>query len=1069
MFLFLFIRRTASRPSSNRILIAKILLGTMAAFMLCSAVVAIVLVCYVAVRDAQTTTTSTTTTTSATTTTATTATTTTATTTTSVTTTTTQTTITFSAVGIYALNIPTCATWNENGTTVSGNQNGSIGYDLGSLNYPVSIFIDNDDILYVCDRDNSRILKLYPNSSTAVIVAGNGTAGNESNQLRGPKGVAVDQYGAIIVADSDNYRIQKFLPNSTIGITLASNTSYNPLGQMRDLHIDVNNNIYVTDSDNNQVVKYIPYSSIGIVLAGGGPSGAGLNQLFSPFGNFMDANNSLYVADSGNHRVLKYLPGSLNGTIVAGNGTAGASLYQLYLPRSVIVDNNGVVKWTTNYAAGGVCIMGCTGTTGTAANQMRGPRDLKFDRHGNIYVTDQSNQRIQKYMIQLPTSPCPSTKISVNCDTSNDTQINTVYLEIEDATTGQIIPSTMHGVIFETNINRGDDGGLYAELIYNRAFQEKSRSLDGWSIYGEGSISLSTDQPVSKALPTHVKFLFNSNSTVPSGLINAGFYGIKIQVQIYSSSFFYKPLVGAFIPNNKLSIGFRDLTGRITYGMSIVDVSSALVDNWTKFSNSIIVHDAAPTSNNIFFIEFPQGSSGEFEFNLISCFPPTYKNRMNGARIDIANTFAELKPGFIRLPGGNDLEGHSISERFIWNNTIGSLEYRPGRKGTWTGYNTQGFGLIELLTFAEDIGAIPILAVYAGYSLDQKSVPKDELQPYIDEVIDEIEFLTAPANKNRMGALRASIGRQEPFNIKYVEIGNEDWLGLGLITYSYRWPAYYNALSKRYPNITFIATTTTYIRSPPATDDHHYRGPLYFIENFRHYEKLSRLGPKVLIGEFSVDNNDDLEIKNSSQFGRLQYPSIKSAVAESVYRIGFERNSDIVIGGCYAPVLQNINNTQWTPNFILFNASLVIKSTSYLAQQMFGEHVGNIVLNSTAYKNNNKKKQQNVHKGEEGDGKLDKLYFIATKDTKNNTLIIKFANVDSKDILVNTQIKKSSISSDGIVYTLSAGSGVDPSTIQNTLSNPNAASIITSSIFVINGTCSITVPSWSVVVVTIPL
>ncbi|CAF4959023.1 unnamed protein product [Rotaria sp. Silwood1] len=381
-------QRTASRPSSNRILIAKILLGTMAAFMLCSAVVAIVLVCYVAVRDAQTTTTSTT---------------------------------TISAVGIYALNIPTCATWQENGTTTSGNQNGSIGYDLSSLSGPVSIFIDNDDVLYVCDRDNSRILKLYSNSTTGVMVAGNGTVGNETNQLSGPKGVAVDQYGNIIVADSNNYRIQKFLPNSTIGITLASNTSYSPLGQMRDLHIDVNNNIYVTDSDNNQVVKYIPYSSIGIVLAGGGPSGSGLDQLFSPFGNFMDANNSLYVADSGNHRVLKYLPGSLNGTIVAGNGTAGSSLYQLNFPRSIIVDNNGyiyvadgsnnrVVKWTTNYAAGGVCIMGCTGTTGTAANQMRGPRDLKFDRHGNIFVTDQSNQRIQKYTIQLPTSPCPSSK-----------------------------------------------------------------------------------------------------------------------------------------------------------------------------------------------------------------------------------------------------------------------------------------------------------------------------------------------------------------------------------------------------------------------------------------------------------------------------------------------------------------------------------------------------------------------------------------------------------------------------------------------------------------------------------
>ncbi|CAF5112843.1 unnamed protein product, partial [Rotaria sp. Silwood1] len=166
-----------------------------------------------------------------------------------------------SAVGIYALNIPTCATWQENGTTTSGNQNGSIGYDLSSLSGPVSIFIDNDDVLYVCDRDNSRILKLYSNSTTGVMVAGNGTVGNETNQLSGPKGVAVDQYGNIIVADSNNYRIQKFLPNSTIGITLASNTSYSPLGQMRDLHIDVNNNIYVTDSDNNQVVKYIPYSS----------------------------------------------------------------------------------------------------------------------------------------------------------------------------------------------------------------------------------------------------------------------------------------------------------------------------------------------------------------------------------------------------------------------------------------------------------------------------------------------------------------------------------------------------------------------------------------------------------------------------------------------------------------------------------------------------------------------------------------------------------------------------------------------------------------------------------------
>ena len=225
------------------------------------------------------------------------------------------------------MTISKCATWNATGTTLAGNQNGSAGSDLISLRVPVSIFIDNDDVLTVTDRDNFRILKFYPNATAGVVVAGNGTEGNASNQLSGPKGVAVDQYGDLIVADSDNYRIQKFQNGSLIGITLASNTSYNPLGQMRDLHIDVNNNIYITDSDNNVVGKYVPFSSQGIIVAGGGVAGNGPDQLRNPFGNFMDANNTLYVADAGNGHVMNYEPGSLNGTIVAGNNTPGSYTY----------------------------------------------------------------------------------------------------------------------------------------------------------------------------------------------------------------------------------------------------------------------------------------------------------------------------------------------------------------------------------------------------------------------------------------------------------------------------------------------------------------------------------------------------------------------------------------------------------------------------------------------------------------------------------------------------------------------------------------------------------------------
>ena len=507
-------------------------------------------------------------------------------------------------------------------------------------------------------------------------------------------------------------------------------------------------------------------------------------------------------------------------------------------------------------------------------------------------------------------------------------------------------------------------------------------------------------------------------------------------------------------------VGFRDSTASGTYGVSAINVSSAPVGRWSSFAAAINVPRAAAYSNNTFFIEFPRGSQGNFALNLISCFPPTFKGRPNGARMDIAKAFLDLKPGFIRLPGGNDLEGLTLAQRFNWNQTIGALQQRPGRQGTWTGFNTEGFGLLELMTFAEDIGATPVLAVYAGFSLDQTSVPEDQLQPYIDEVIDEIDFLTAPAAKNRMGAFRASLGRQEPFTVNYVEIGNEDFTPAATASYRYRWPAYYAALSKRYPNITFIATNMDPISSPPATDDHHYEGPSYFIDNFRHYESAPRSGPKVLIGEFSVSNRD-------SGPGVLLYPTMKAAVAESVYRIGFERNSDIVIGGCYAPVLQNVNETQWTPDFIVFDSMAVVRSTSYLAHQMFGQHLGNIVLNSTAQKKDAEVTM--VTKGQEGDGKLGNLYFIATKNTKTSTMIVKLASVDANDTLVNVQIHQSPTSSLGLAYTLSAGAGVDPSSVQNTLANPTAATVLGSSVVVKEGKWSITVPSWSVVVVTIPL
>lgn len=206
----------------------------------------------------------------------------------------------------------------------------------------MGIFVNNDDTLFIADRDNHRVMRYKANSISGEIVAGNGTAGSSAYQLNQAKGVATDQSGAVIVADSLNYRIQKFISGSLLGITLFSNSSSNPLGHTRSLYIDFSNNIYVTDSDFHQCIKYSPHLATRIVLAGGGTNGPANNQLADPYGAFVDQNNTLYVADSANHRVMKYVNGATIGVLVAGTSAVGGSgLNELQGPGGVIVDNNG--------------------------------------------------------------------------------------------------------------------------------------------------------------------------------------------------------------------------------------------------------------------------------------------------------------------------------------------------------------------------------------------------------------------------------------------------------------------------------------------------------------------------------------------------------------------------------------------------------------------------------------------------------------------------------------------------------------------------------------------------------
>jgi sugar lactone lactonase YvrE len=238
--------------------------------------------------------------------------------------------------------IPSCATWNQTGLTVAGSANGIAGTHLAGLDTPVSVFIDDNYTLFIADRENHRIVKYYANATVGVLVVGNLTAGNSSSQLNQPKAVVVGDSGAVIVADSSNFRIQHFLHGSTVATTFVTDSVATPLGQIRDMRIDVNNVLYISDSTYNRVLRFHPGNSTPTTVAGGNGLGSAANQLADPYGMFADNNQTLYIADKDNHRIQKYPPGAIAGITVAGvTGTTDSNSMRLSTPMAVVVDNNG--------------------------------------------------------------------------------------------------------------------------------------------------------------------------------------------------------------------------------------------------------------------------------------------------------------------------------------------------------------------------------------------------------------------------------------------------------------------------------------------------------------------------------------------------------------------------------------------------------------------------------------------------------------------------------------------------------------------------------------------------------
>jgi len=524
-----------------------------------------------------------------------------------------------------------------------------------------------------------------------------------------------------------------------------------------------------------------------------------------------------------------------------------------------------------------------------------------------------------------------------------------------DASTpaGKVSP-LLYGLMTE-EINHAYDGGLYAELIQNRAFLDNAASPAHWSaVHGDGSaaaIALDPGQPLNATIATSLRVdVTQASSGRAAGAANDGYWGIPVKPNTrYRASFFAKAASGMAGP---ITAAIESEDGKTTYASARV---SGLTQAWKQFDVALSTSGVAPTAKARFALTVDR--PGTFWLSLVSLFPPTYKNQPNGFRPDLLQMLIDMKPKFLRFPGGNYLEGDQIADRFEWKKTLGPLSDRPGHMAPWSYRSSDGLGLYEFLLWAEHMNAEPILAVYAGYSLKGAYVkPGPDLEPYVQDALDEIEYVTGPAS-SRWGALRAKAGHPAPFTLTYVEVGNEDFFDRSG-SYDQRFVQFNAAIKARYPHIQVISTVgfehpeSQRVRSvtPDVVDEHYYKTVEGFLKAARgQYDKYDRKGPKIFVGEWGAYETP-FEPWNPRSRGEAPTPNMRAAIGDAAWMTEMERNSDLVIMHGYAPLLVNVSPgaRQWRPNLIGYDALRVYGSPSYHAIKLFATHLGDEILTARA-------------------------------------------------------------------------------------------------------------------------
>ena len=547
------------------------------------------------------------------------------------------------------------------------------------------------------------------------------------------------------------------------------------------------------------------------------------------------------------------------------------------------------------------------------------------------------------------------------------------------------ISDLLIGVFFE-DINYAADGGLYAELVQNRGFEYQLSDKLGrdpswnaykaWSMVGKGAtFTIDSIAPIHENNKHYALLMVESQGAV---LINEGFNGIPVkQGEKYNFSLFAKSLEGE---KGNILICVTSESGEILAESKTKKLNS----DWKKYEIQITANKSADKAK----LEIIPQFKGKFALDMISLFPQnTFKQRKNGLRADLAQAIADLHPRFVRFPGGCVAHGDGIQNIYHWNNTIGPLEIRIPQRNLWGYHQTAGLGYFEYFQFCEDIGAEPLPVIAAGVPCQNSStcghgqqggIPLCDMDAYIQEALDLIEWANGDKS-TKWGKMRAEAGHPEPFNLKYIGIGNED-----LITdvFEERFAMIFKAVIEKHPEITVIGTVgpfytgTDYVEgwdlatrlSVPIVDEHYYQPPGWFIHNQDYYDKYDRSKSKVYLGEYAAHLP-----------GRPT--NIETALSEALYLTSAERNGDVVVMTSYAPLLAKEGFTQWTPDLIYFNNTELKPTTGYYVQKLFGQNSGDTYIPAQiilSYKREDVKKR---------------VAMSVVRDSKTNDIILKLVNL----------------------------------------------------------------------------